>query len=66
MSPYLSLFIGDGNRIDLATPINRAMEELMDGIHNSPAIPYDFKLDKKLMLGSYTALPSSVPSNMTD
>jgi uncharacterized protein YktA (UPF0223 family) len=66
MSPYLSLFIGDSNRIDLATPVNRAMEELMDGIHTSPAIPYDFKLDKKLMLGSYTALPSSVPSNMTD
>jgi hypothetical protein len=66
MSPYLSLFIGDGDRVELAAPINRAMEELMDGIHTSPAIPSDFKLGKKLMLGSFTASPSSVPSNMTD
>jgi len=66
MSPYLSLFIGDSNRIDLASPINRAMEELINGIHTSPAIPSDFKLGKKLMLGSFTATPSSVPSSMTD
>lgn len=63
MSPYLSLFVGDSDRVDLAAPINKAMEELINGIHNSPAIPSDFKLDKKLMMGSFTATPSSIPPN---
>jgi hypothetical protein len=66
MSPYLSLFIGDPDRVELASPINRAMEELMDGIHKSPAIPHELKLGKTLNTGTFTALPSSVPSNMTD
>jgi hypothetical protein len=65
MSPYLSLFIGDPDRVELASPINRAMEELMDGIHKSPAIPQELKLNKKLMLGSFTATPSSLPSNLS-
>jgi hypothetical protein len=66
MSPYLSLFIGDGDRVELASPVNKAMEELMDGVHKSPAIPHELKLGKKLNLGSFTATPSSLPSNMTD
>ena len=65
MSPYLSLFIGDDDRTELAYPINKAMDELMDGIHKSPAIPYELKLGKILKLGSYTANPSSLPSNMS-
>ena len=66
MSPYLSLFIGDPDRVELASPVNKAMEELMDGVHKSPAIPHEFKLGKTLKLGSFTATPSSLPSNMTD
>jgi hypothetical protein len=66
MSAYLSLFIGDPDRVELASPVNKAMEELMDGIHQSPAIPHELKLGKTLKLGSYTATPSSLPSNMTD
>jgi hypothetical protein len=66
MSPYISLFIGDGDRVELASPVNKAMEELMDGVHKSPAIPHELKLGKKLNLGSFTATPSSLPSNMTD
>jgi hypothetical protein len=65
-SLYISLFIGDGDRVELASPINKAMEELMDGIHESPAIPNELKLKKKLNVGSFTATPSSLPSNMTD
>ena len=65
MSPYLSLFIGDGDRVELASPINKAMEELMDGVHKSPAIPYELKLGKKLHVGTFTATPSSLPSNMS-
>lgn len=65
MSPYLSLFIGDGDRVELASPINKAMEELMDGVNRSPAIPYELKLGKKLHVGTFTATPSSLPSNMS-
>ena len=64
-SPYLSIFAGDENRIELTTPIVNAMDELIDGIRKSPAIPQDFKLNKVLNLGSFRAKPSSVPSNMT-
>lgn len=66
MSPYLSLFIGDSDRTELASPVNKAMDELMDGIHRSPAIPHELKLGKVMKIGSYTATPSSLPSNMTD
>ena len=65
MSPYLSLFIGDGDRVELASPINKAMEELMDGVHKSPAIPQELKLGKKLYVGTFTATPSSLPHNMS-
>jgi len=65
MSPYISLFIGDDDRTELAYPVNKAMEELMDGIHRSPAIPHELKLGKQLKLGSFTATPSSLPSNMS-
>ena len=65
-SLYISIFIDSDDRVDLASPINRAMEELMVGIHRSPAIPNELKLGKKLDLGSFTATPSSLPSNMTD
>jgi hypothetical protein len=65
MSPYLSLFIGDDDRTELAYPVNKAMEELMDGIHKSPAIPHELKLGKLLKLGTFTATPSSLPSNMS-
>ena len=66
MSPYISLFIGDGDRVELASPVNKAMEELMDGVHKSPAIPHELKLGKTLKIGTFTATPSSLPSNMTD
>jgi hypothetical protein len=66
MSLYLSLFIGDNDRVELASPITKAMEELMVGIHRSPAIPQELKLKKILWVGSFTATPSSLPSNMTD
>ena len=64
-SPYLSIFASDNDRLEITSPIVNAMNELIDGIRNSPAIPQDFKLNKVLNLGSFRALPSSVPSNMT-
>ena len=64
-SPYLSIFASDNDRLEITSPIVNAMNELIDGIRNSPAIPQDFKLNKVLNLGSFRAKPSSVPSNMT-
>ena len=63
-SPYLSIFASDNDRLEITSPIVNAMNELIDGIRNSPAIPQDFKLNKVLNLGSFRALPSSVPSNL--
>ena len=64
-SPYLSIFAADNDRLEITSPITKAMDELIDGIRRSPAIPQDFKLNKVLNLGSFRALPSSLPSNMT-
>jgi hypothetical protein len=64
-SPYLSLFIGGDNRIEDVAPIVKAMEELIDGIHRSPAIPQELKLGKRLTFGTFTATPSSLPHNMS-
>ena len=64
-SPYLSIFVSNNNRLEYTSPITKAMEELMEGIRKSPAIPSELKLDKKLELGTFRAKPSSVPYNMT-
>jgi hypothetical protein len=65
MSPYLSLFIGGDNRMENVVPIVEAMEELIDGVRRSPAIPRELKFSKRLMLGSFTATPSSLPPDIT-
>jgi hypothetical protein len=62
--PYISMFIGDDDRVDLASPVSKAMEELMYGIHKSPAIPHELKLGKELMIGTFIATPSSLPPDM--
>jgi len=63
-SPYISIFIGNDDRVELASPVNKAMEELMYGIHKSPAIPHELKLGKELVIGTFTATPSSLPPDM--
>ena len=63
-SPYISIFIGNSDRVELASPVNKAMEELMYGIHKSPAIPHELKLGKELVIGTFTATPSSLPPDM--
>ena len=63
-SPYISIFIGNSDRVELASPINKAMDELMHGIHKSPAIPHELKLGKELVIGTFTATPSSLPPDM--
>jgi hypothetical protein len=63
-SPYISIFIGNSDRVELASPINKAMDELMYGIHKSPAIPHELKLGKELVIGTFTATPSSLPPDL--
>jgi hypothetical protein len=63
-SPYISIFIGNSDRVELASPINKAMDELTHGIHKSPAIPHELKLGKELVIGTFTATPSSLPPDM--
>jgi hypothetical protein len=63
-SPYISIFIGNSDRVELASPVNKSMEELMYGIHKSPAIPHELKLGKELVIGTFTATPSSLPSDL--
>ena len=65
-SPYLSIFVANNDRLEYTSPITKAMEELMDGIRKSPAIPSELKLDKNLDLGTFIAKPSSLPHNMTN
>jgi hypothetical protein len=62
--PYISMFIGNDDRVELASPINKAMDELTHGIHKSPAIPHELKLGKELVIGTFTATPSSLPPDM--
>jgi hypothetical protein len=62
--PYISIFIGNSDRVELASPVNKAMEELTHGIHKSPAIPHELKLGKELVIGTFTATPSSLPPDM--
>ena len=62
-STYLSMFAKEG--FDGTRPIINAIEELIEGIHNSPAIPKEFKLDKKLGISGWYADPSTLPDSMT-
>jgi hypothetical protein len=60
---YLSLFTKGGP--DETSQINRAIEELIVGIHNSPAIPQELKLNKTLEITGWHAHPSTLPDTMS-
>jgi hypothetical protein len=62
-SAYLSSFAKEGT--NATWPIAKNIEELMEGIHKSPAIPKELKLDKTLNVGAYYADPSTLPDNMS-
>ena len=60
--PYLSMFVsGD---IEDTWPIKTAIGELVNGIHNSLAIPQELKLGKELDVTAYHADPNTVPPDM--
>ena len=60
--PYLSLFITGG--VEDTWPIKKAIGELIDGIHKSPAIPQELKLDRELEIKSYHANPDTLPRDI--
>ena len=60
--PYLSLFITGG--VEDTWPIKKAIGDLINGIHMSPAIPPELKLDRELEISSYRAKPDTLPPDM--
>ncbi len=62
-STYLSLFV-DANHRDDMRKLQTKMEEILDGIHHTTALPSEYKLDKQLMVGSFIAYPDTLPSNL--
>lgn len=63
-SPYLGSFIKGGQ--ENVSEIMKAIRSLMNGIHNSPAIPKELKLNKTLDIGTYISNPDVVPDSMTN
>jgi hypothetical protein len=57
-SPYISSYFADRDDSD---DIKREIHNLLNGVHNSTAIPPELKLGKKLDIGSWYAYPESVP-----
>ena len=64
-TPYISIFLDGNDRVRDAEPINKAIGELVHGIHKSPAIPNELKLGKEIRIGSYEVDPSTVPPYLT-
>jgi hypothetical protein len=60
---YLSMFV-DTNHSDDMRKLQAKMEEVLEGIHNSPALPSELKLDKQLMVGSFISYPDTLPPNI--
>ena len=73
-SPYLSTlfvthnpgdFVTHKDAMSVTSPIHRLMDKMMEGIHMSRALPDEYKLPKKLLVGSFRATPSSLPPDIT-
>lgn len=63
-TPLISLFIDGDNRYEDAKPITKAIEEIIQGVAKSPALPNEYKLSRPITHGSFTVLPSSLPPDM--
>jgi hypothetical protein len=62
-SSHLSMFV-DTDHSDDMRKLQAKMEEVLKGIHNSPALPSELKLDKQLMVGSFITYPDTLPPNL--
>ena len=58
-SPTLSIFLD--NNIDLGIKIRQSIDDFIDTIHGSRAIPDEYRMSKLLRVGNYIAYPSSLP-----
>ena len=62
-APYLSTLMVGG--VDETYPIRQAIEKVIDGIHSSPALPSELKLDKHMDISAYNVKPESLPPDIT-
>jgi hypothetical protein len=60
--PYLSMFVKGS--VDEARPITDAINELILGVRNSPALPPQLKYPKKFDMSRWHATPDTVPSDI--
>ena len=61
-APYLSMFIKGG--VEETYPIKKAIDDLVNSVQKSTALPQEFKLDQELDIGAYHASPDTVPSDI--
>ena len=64
VTPYFGVLIGSPDYSEQGVKITNLIQTFMDSIGNSPALPSDFKLGKKLRIGSITSKPSSLPPDL--
>jgi len=60
--PYISFFLMGGT--DAASPISRAIDELITSIHNSTALPKELKLNRELGISGFYASHKTVPPDL--
>ncbi len=61
-APFLSMFVkGD---VEESYPIKKAINDLVNSVQKSTALPQEFKLDQELDIGTYHASPDTVPSDI--
>ena len=61
-APYLSMFIKGG--VEETYPITKAINDLVNSVQKSTALPQEFKLDRELEIATYHASPDTVPSDI--
>lgn len=62
-APYLStLMVGS---VDDTWPIRQALEKVMSGVHYSPALPSELKLEKEMDISAYNVKPEYLPPDIT-
>ena len=61
-APFLSMFVkGD---VEESYPIKKAINDLVNSVQKSTALPQEFKLDRELEIATYHASPDTVPSDI--
>jgi hypothetical protein len=61
-APFLSMFVKGG--VEETYPIKKAIDDLVNSVQKSTALPQEFKLDRELEIATYHATPDTVPSDI--